>query len=99
MQLPDRRGHVVEDIGSITAARDGKDLVLALDSRIQSLAYSELKAALTQHRAKSGAIVVAKNDAAHEALAKQSEEHAVVSVERSGYKLNGSIIRPAQVII
>jgi cell division protein FtsI (penicillin-binding protein 3) len=57
--IKDRRGHVVEDIGSITAARDGKDLVLALDSRIQSLAYSQLEAAVTQNRAKSGAIVVA----------------------------------------
>lgn len=35
----------------------------------------------------------------HEALAKQSEEHVVISVERSGYKLNDTIIRPAQVII
>lgn len=35
----------------------------------------------------------------HEALAKQSEEHVVTSVERSGYKVNETIIRPAQVII
>lgn len=35
----------------------------------------------------------------HEALAKQSEEHIVTSVERSGYKVNETIIRPAQVII
>ena len=35
----------------------------------------------------------------HEALAKQSEEHIVTSVERSGYKINDTIIRPAQVII
>lgn len=35
----------------------------------------------------------------HEALAKQSDEHIVTSVERSGYKLNDIIIRPAQVII
>lgn len=35
----------------------------------------------------------------HEALAKQSEDHTVISVERSGYKLNDTIIRPAQVII
>lgn len=35
----------------------------------------------------------------HEALAKQSEEHVVISVERSGYKVNDTIIRPAQVII
>ncbi len=35
----------------------------------------------------------------HEALAKQSEEHVVISVERSGYKADETIIRPAQVII
>ncbi|MDB5225429.1 MAG: GrpE protein molecular chaperone GrpE [Candidatus Adlerbacteria bacterium] len=35
----------------------------------------------------------------HEALAKQSEDHVVVSVERSGYKSGDKIIRPAQVII
>lgn len=35
----------------------------------------------------------------HEALAKQSEDHTVISVERSGYKANHTIIRPAQVII
>ena len=35
----------------------------------------------------------------HEALAKGSEEHIVTSVERSGYKVNDNIIRPAQVII
>lgn len=35
----------------------------------------------------------------HEALAKQTEEHKVISVERSGYKVGDTIIRPAQVII
>lgn len=35
----------------------------------------------------------------HEALAKQSEDHVVISVERSGYKIGKNIIRPAQVII
>lgn len=37
--------------------------------------------------------------ARHEALAKQSEEHTIISVERSGYKSGNTIIRPAQVII
>ncbi len=37
--------------------------------------------------------------ALHEALAKQSDDHKVISVERSGYKLDDKIIRPAQVII
>lgn len=35
----------------------------------------------------------------HEALAKQSEDHIIASVERSGYKSGDAIIRPAQVII
>lgn len=35
----------------------------------------------------------------HEALAKQGEDHVVISVERSGYKIGDTIIRPAQVII
>jgi len=56
--IKDRRGYIVEDAGSITAARDGKDLVLALDSRIQSLAYGQLREAVRQHRAKGGAVVV-----------------------------------------
>ncbi len=56
--IKDRRGHVVEDVESIRAAQDGKDIVLALDSRIQSLAFSQLDAAVTEHRAKGGAIVV-----------------------------------------
>lgn len=39
------------------------------------------------------------NPSLHEALAKQSEEHVVISVERSGYRVNDTVIRPAQVII
>lgn len=35
----------------------------------------------------------------HEALAKQTEDHTVISVERSGYKSGDTVIRPAQVII
>jgi molecular chaperone GrpE len=35
----------------------------------------------------------------HEALVKKSEDHIVTSVERSGYKVGDTIIRPAQVII
>ena len=46
------------------------------------------------------------NPTQHEALAKQTEDHVVISVERSGYAIrnkdgqaNDTIIRPAQVII
>ena len=56
--IKDRLGHVVEDIESIRAAQDGQDLQLAIDGKIQSLAYGALKAALVEHRAKAGAAVV-----------------------------------------
>ena len=56
--IKDRLGRVVEDIGSVRAAQDGKDLQLAIDGKIQSLAYGALKAAVIEHRAKAGAAVV-----------------------------------------
>ena len=56
--IKDRRGHIVEDVASIRAAKPGRDVTLSLDSKIQYLAYRELKAAVVQHRAKAGSIVV-----------------------------------------
>ena len=56
--IKDRLGRVVEDVQSIRAGRDGKDLTLALDSKMQSLAYGALKAAVEQNRAKAGALVM-----------------------------------------
>ena len=56
--IKDRLGRIVEDVGSVRAAEDGRDLTLSLDGKIQSLAYSVLKAAVEQHRAKAGGIVV-----------------------------------------
>jgi cell division protein FtsI (penicillin-binding protein 3) len=55
--IKDRLGRVVEDIESIRAAQDGKDLQLSIDGKIQSLAYGALKAAVAEHRAKAGAVV------------------------------------------
>ena len=55
--LKDRLGRVVEDVEAIRAAQDGKDLTLSIDSKIQSLAYSALKSAVLQNRAKAGALV------------------------------------------
>ncbi|TAK48780.1 MAG: penicillin-binding protein 2 [Betaproteobacteria bacterium] len=55
--IKDRLGHVVEDIESIRAAQDGKDLSLALDGKIQSLAFAALKQAVDTHKAKGGALV------------------------------------------
>jgi cell division protein FtsI (penicillin-binding protein 3) len=55
--IKDRRGHVVEDIGSVKPAQDGHDLVLSIDGKIQSLAYAALKSAVAVHKAKAGALV------------------------------------------
>jgi len=56
--IKDRRGNIVEDVASIRVPKPGKDLVLSLDSRIQFLAYREIKAAVEQHHARNGSIVV-----------------------------------------
>jgi cell division protein FtsI (penicillin-binding protein 3) len=55
--IKDRLGEIVEDVESIRSAQDGADLTLAIDSKIQSLAYGALKSAVERHRAKAGAIV------------------------------------------
>jgi cell division protein FtsI (penicillin-binding protein 3) len=55
--IKDRLGHIIEDVESIRAGQDGKDLVLSIDSKLQSLAFSALKSAVEQHRAKAGALV------------------------------------------
>jgi len=55
--IKDRRGRIVEDIESIRAAQDGRDLTLSIDGKIQSLAYAALKDAVAANRAKAGALV------------------------------------------
>ena len=61
--IKDRRGQIVEDVESIQVPQEGKDTVLALDAKLQYLAYSQLKQAIIEHKAKAGGIVVldAKN--------------------------------------
>jgi cell division protein FtsI (penicillin-binding protein 3) len=54
----DRRGDVVEDVAAVRAPQAGRDLALAIDSRMQFLAFRELKAAVEQHKAKAGGLVV-----------------------------------------
>jgi cell division protein FtsI (penicillin-binding protein 3) len=56
--IKDRLGQIVEDVESIRAAQNGRDLALALDSRIQNVAFGQLKSAVLRHRARAGAIVV-----------------------------------------
>lgn len=57
--IRDRTGRVIEDNIEYREAKPGQDLQLTLDLRLQYLAYRELKAAVTQHRARGGLIVVA----------------------------------------
>ncbi|RBH51876.1 penicillin-binding protein 2, partial [Pseudomonas sp. MWU13-2860] len=56
--LKDRRGHIIEDVAAIEPPRDGQKLALAIDHRIQYLAYRELKAAVELNKAKAGSVVV-----------------------------------------
>jgi cell division protein FtsI (penicillin-binding protein 3) len=56
--IRDRLGRVIEDIESIRAPQQGRDLALSIDQRIQYLAFRELKDAVAKHDAKAGSIVV-----------------------------------------
>jgi cell division protein FtsI (penicillin-binding protein 3) len=56
--IRDRLGKIVEDVESIREAQDGSHLTLAIDSKIQSLAFGALRNAVEAHKAKAGGIVV-----------------------------------------
>jgi cell division protein FtsI (penicillin-binding protein 3) len=56
--IKDRRGQIVEDVESIKRPQEGREVALALDSKIQYLAHSALKQAVAENKAKAGGIVV-----------------------------------------
>ena len=56
--IKDRLGRIVEDIEAVKEPHDGKDLVLSIDSKIQYIAFTQLKAAVEKHQAKAGGIIV-----------------------------------------
>ena len=56
--IKDRRGHIIEDVASLRAPKEGSDVALSIDSKIQFLAYREIRQAVEQHQAKAGSIVV-----------------------------------------
>jgi cell division protein FtsI (penicillin-binding protein 3) len=56
--IKDRRGQIVEDVESIKMPQEGKDITLAIDSKIQYLAYTNLRQAIVDHKAKAGGVVV-----------------------------------------
>lgn len=55
--IKDRLGRVVDDAW-LREPLDGRDLSLSIDSRVQHIAYSALRAAVDKHSAKAGAAVV-----------------------------------------
>ena len=54
----DRLGRVVDDLGNFVPPKNGQDLQLSIDSKIQSIAYEAVKKAVETHHAKSGGAVV-----------------------------------------
>ena len=56
--IKNRRGEIVENVEEVRAAVPGQTLTLTLDRRIQYLAYRELKAAMFEHAASSGSMVI-----------------------------------------
>jgi cell division protein FtsI (penicillin-binding protein 3) len=56
--IRDRLGRVVENVELVRAPQPGRELALTIDRRIQYLAYRELKAAVIEHHAASGSVVV-----------------------------------------
>ncbi|MBT6276897.1 MAG: penicillin-binding protein 2, partial [Chromatiales bacterium] len=56
--VKDRLGRVIEDVESIRAPRQGRELRLSIDQRLQYLAYRALKTAVKHHGAKSGSVVL-----------------------------------------
>jgi cell division protein FtsI (penicillin-binding protein 3) len=56
--IKDRKGRIVEDVESVRPPRDGAEVTLALDTRLQFLAHKELKAAVAQYHARAGSMVI-----------------------------------------
>jgi cell division protein FtsI (penicillin-binding protein 3) len=56
--IKDRLGRIVEDIAAIHEPHDGKNLTLSIDSKIQYIAFSQLKEAVARYKAKAGGVIV-----------------------------------------
>lgn len=55
--IKDLHGQVVKDLGVVQAPKDGKDLALSLDLRVQYVAHQMLQEAAEQNKAESGSLV------------------------------------------
>ncbi len=78
--LRDGRRRVVEDVENIRSPRDGSNLALSLDARLQYFAYRELKAAVHRHRAIAGSAV----------LLDSRTGEVLAMVNQPGYNPNGN---------
>lgn len=56
--IKDLRGRTVKDLGLVRSARSGRSLALSIDLRLQYLAHTELKKAVSEFGAKGGSVVV-----------------------------------------
>jgi cell division protein FtsI (penicillin-binding protein 3) len=56
--LKDRRGRLVRDLELLREARPGGELTLSIDQRLQYMAYRELSAAVSEHKADGGVVVM-----------------------------------------
>lgn len=56
--MKDRLGRTIKHIREVAPAQHGNDIKLSIDLRLQYLAYRELKAAVTAHKADGGSLVM-----------------------------------------
>jgi cell division protein FtsI (penicillin-binding protein 3) len=81
--IRDGRKRTVQQVEQISPPHPGRDLALSLDRRLQYLAYRELKAAVTEHKAKGGTLVVL-DVATGEVLAMVNQPSFNPNSDRSG---------------
>lgn len=56
--IKDGRGRIVDDIQAVLEPRDGRDITLSIDTKMQYLVHEALRATVREHRAQAGAAVV-----------------------------------------
>jgi len=56
--IKDRKGRIIDVLELIETSQPGGNLQLSLDRRLQYIAYRELKAAIKNHRAEAGSLVI-----------------------------------------
>lgn len=56
--IKDRMGRIIEDVDQQVPPHNGTDIELSIDSKIQYLAYADLKATVEKSKAKAGAAIV-----------------------------------------